>query len=227
MAEIRAQLGQLRLALGLVVVPGADVLGERIVGAARPPLARHHGRRSASAGAARSRTPPRRGTGRSWAYLRERVLRGVARVLAVGEHVSCEAVDARRMADAERLEGLAVSVSGASHEDRVAEPLVQERALGPEGRADLTPLAPGRLHPASLLSRRRRCRVARLRPAERPLCSPPRRGRRRRACAPCGSRSTAAGPPEVRVRRRSEPLTRTVTVAASETHRPAAAGRAA
>ncbi len=66
------------------------------------------------------------------------LLRGVARVLGVAEHVAGEPPDARRMPLTERLQSSGVAVLGAPHEDRVAESLVPELGLRPKRSADST-----------------------------------------------------------------------------------------
>ena len=62
------------------------------------------------------------------AELRERLLRGVARVLRIAQQMAGEPLDARRVARAERLERGGVAVLRAGDEDRVAEALVVEAA---------------------------------------------------------------------------------------------------
>lgn len=70
------------------------------------------------------------------AELRKRVLGGVARILGVSEHMGSEAADARGVASAQRLEGVGVSVLGASHENGVTEPVVRKLGLGPQRGTD-------------------------------------------------------------------------------------------
>ena len=72
------------------------------------------------------------------AELGQRLLRGVARVLGVAEHVAGEPPDARRVTLAERLQSTGVAVLGSPHEDRVAESLVPEQGLRPKRSADST-----------------------------------------------------------------------------------------
>ena len=62
------------------------------------------------------------------AELRERLLRGVARVLGVAQQMAREPLDARRVASAQRLERGGVAVLRAGDEDRVAEARVVEAA---------------------------------------------------------------------------------------------------
>ena len=70
------------------------------------------------------------------AELRERFLRGVARVLRVAQQMAREPLDTRRMTGAERLERTIVAALRAGHEDRVAEALVVEGALRPQRLPD-------------------------------------------------------------------------------------------
>jgi hypothetical protein len=64
--------------------------------------------------------------------LRERFLRGVVRVLRIAQNVQRDLVRARRVALAERLQCLPVSVFCSAHEDRVGQLLVDERPVRPK-----------------------------------------------------------------------------------------------
>ena len=75
--------------------------------------------------------------------LRERVLRRVARVLGVAQQVQREPLDPRGVPLAERRERLLVAGLGARHENRVGEPLVDERNVGAGIAADWTTLRAG------------------------------------------------------------------------------------
>jgi hypothetical protein len=80
------------------------------------------------------------------AQLDERLLRCVTRVFGIGEDMGRDALDARRVAVAERVERTLVAVLRSSDQDRIAQPLVDERPLGPRGLRNLTALAQGGLH---------------------------------------------------------------------------------
>jgi hypothetical protein len=85
------------------------------------------------------------------AELRQRLLRSVTRVLVVAQEVPRQPLDLRRMPLAQHGEGAVVAVFDALHEDGVAEPLVVERPLGPQGLCDSTGLAERRLHGSGLV----------------------------------------------------------------------------
>ena len=85
--------------------------------------------------------------------LRERVLCGVACVLRVAQQVQRELLDPRRVALAERCERRSVASLRARHEDRVGQPLVDERAVGTRLMTDWTSLRVARLHGVPTLVR--------------------------------------------------------------------------
>lgn len=64
--------------------------------------------------------------------LHERLLRRVAGVVGVAEHVKGDPVDPIGMACTQGFEGEGVSISGTTNEDRVREPLVDERPVRPQ-----------------------------------------------------------------------------------------------
>ena len=70
------------------------------------------------------------------AELRKRVLGGIACVLGVSKHMGGQLADAGGVSCAQRLEGVRVSVVGASHEDRVTEPVVRKLGFRPQRGAD-------------------------------------------------------------------------------------------
>ena len=70
--------------------------------------------------------------------LHERLLRGVARVLGVAQDVERDPLDPRGVALAERRQRQLVSVLRAPHQNRVREPLVDERPVGPQVTDDST-----------------------------------------------------------------------------------------
>jgi len=78
--------------------------------------------------------------------LHERLLRRVVRVVGVAQHVQRDPVDALGMAGAEGFEGVVVSILGATNEDRVRQPLVDEGAVRPQVSDDSTGATGGRLH---------------------------------------------------------------------------------
>jgi biotin-[acetyl-CoA-carboxylase] ligase BirA-like protein len=80
------------------------------------------------------------------AELGERLLGGVASVLRVGEHLRGEPLDARGVPLAERRQRQRVAVFCSLDQDRVTQPLVDERPLGPRVLTNLTALAQRRLH---------------------------------------------------------------------------------
>ena len=65
------------------------------------------------------------------AELGERLLGGVTGVLGICEHVRGNPFDAGCVALAERGERLGVAVLGASDQNRITEPLVDQRPFGP------------------------------------------------------------------------------------------------
>ena len=80
------------------------------------------------------------------AELRQRLLGGVTSVLGIGEHLRREPLDARSMSLAERRQRRRIAVFCSLDQDRVTQPLVDERPLGPGGLTNLTALAQRRLH---------------------------------------------------------------------------------
>lgn len=80
------------------------------------------------------------------AQLGERLLSGVASVLRVGEHLRGKALDPGSVPLAERRQRLAVTVLCSLDQDRITEPLVDERPFGPRVLSNLTALAERRLH---------------------------------------------------------------------------------
>ena len=80
------------------------------------------------------------------ANLGERLLGGVAGILAVCEQVRGEALDRGSVPLAQGGEGAPVAVFGSFDEDRITQALVDERPRGPRVLLDLTALAEGRLH---------------------------------------------------------------------------------
>jgi biotin-[acetyl-CoA-carboxylase] ligase BirA-like protein len=80
------------------------------------------------------------------AELGERLLGGIASILGVGEHLCGEALDTRRVPFAQRRQSARVAVFRSLDQDRVTQPLVDDRPLGPRVLTDLTALAQRRLH---------------------------------------------------------------------------------
>jgi biotin-[acetyl-CoA-carboxylase] ligase BirA-like protein len=80
------------------------------------------------------------------AELGKRLLGGVTCVLGIRQHLRGEPFDTGSMALAERGERLGVAVLGASDQNRITEPLVDERPLGPRVLPNLTALPLERLH---------------------------------------------------------------------------------
>jgi len=80
------------------------------------------------------------------AELGQRFLGRVASVLGVGEHLRGEALDARGVPLAERRQRRLIAVFCSPDQDRVTQPLVDERPLGPRVLTNLTALAQRRLH---------------------------------------------------------------------------------
>ncbi len=80
------------------------------------------------------------------AELGERLLGGIAGVLGVGEHVRGEALHTRSVPLAQRRQRHRVAVLCSLDQDRITQPLVDERPLGPRVLTNLTALAQRRLH---------------------------------------------------------------------------------
>jgi biotin-[acetyl-CoA-carboxylase] ligase BirA-like protein len=80
------------------------------------------------------------------AELGQRFLGCVASVLGVGEHLRGEALDARSVPLAERRQRRRVAVFCSLDQNRVTQPLVDERPIGPRVLTNLTALAQRRLH---------------------------------------------------------------------------------
>ena len=179
-AEIRAQLGELGLPIGRAARGHSHILVERVVASRAASL------RDITAGVERQAMEPRRERGLAaeladlHAELRERVLRGVARVLGICEHVGGEATDAGRVAGTQRLEGVSVSVLGTSHENRVAEAVVRKLGLGPQRGTDSAACTQRSVARGESTDRRRE-RDAPLLRRPRPPDTALRQGRRHRA----------------------------------------------
>ena len=67
----------------------------------------------------------------------------IPRILGVTKQVRRELLDARSMALAERLEGPRIAVLCSSHQNRIAQPRIDEWPFRAEGLLDLTPAARG------------------------------------------------------------------------------------
>ena len=80
------------------------------------------------------------------AELGERLLGCVTGVLGISEHTQGKPLDAGGMALTERCERLGVAVLGTSDQNRITEPLVDQRPFGPWVLPNLTALAARRLH---------------------------------------------------------------------------------
>ena len=80
------------------------------------------------------------------AELGESLLRRVPRVFRVGEEMGGEPLDTSRVPLAQGGERLRVAVLCTLDQDRIAQPLVDERPLEPQWLLDLTARAPGGLH---------------------------------------------------------------------------------
>jgi biotin-[acetyl-CoA-carboxylase] ligase BirA-like protein len=80
------------------------------------------------------------------AELGEGFLGCVASVLGIGKHLRREPLDARSMPLAQRRQRRRIAVLCSLDQDRVTQPLVDERPLGPGGLTNLTALAQRRLH---------------------------------------------------------------------------------
>src|SRR6478736_9132161 len=128
-AELSSQLGDAYPAGRVVLDIGPELLGQRIV-EARPlslgDIAARVDHQPVQPGgelglAAELLEPD--------AELRQRLLRGVARVLRVAQEMPREPLDPRRVPNAERLESASVAGFRAGHENRVAEARVVEAAL--------------------------------------------------------------------------------------------------
>jgi biotin-[acetyl-CoA-carboxylase] ligase BirA-like protein len=78
--------------------------------------------------------------------LGERLLGGVASVLGICEHLCGKPLDARSMPLAQSRQRGRVAVFCSPDQDRVTQPLVDERPLGPRILTNLTALAQRRLH---------------------------------------------------------------------------------
>jgi biotin-[acetyl-CoA-carboxylase] ligase BirA-like protein len=80
------------------------------------------------------------------AELGERLLGGVAGILRIDEHLRGEALDARSVPLAQRRQRHRVAVFCSLDQDRITQPLIDERPLGPRVLTNLTGLEQGRLH---------------------------------------------------------------------------------
>lgn len=83
------------------------------------------------------------------AQLRERILRRVARVLGIAQQMRCQLLDPRGVALAQHREGLCIAVLCSCHQNRIAQPLVDEWPFRTEGLPDLTAATSGQLHVGS------------------------------------------------------------------------------
>lgn len=80
------------------------------------------------------------------AEFRQRLLRRVSRVLGIAQEMTGKLLDPRRMALTERREGSRVAVFCSFHQNRIAQPCVDQRPLRAEGLLNWTAAAPGQLH---------------------------------------------------------------------------------
>lgn len=80
------------------------------------------------------------------AELGQRLLSRVASVLGIGEHLRGQALDTRSVPLAQRRERRRIAVFCSLDQDRVTQPLVDERRLRPRVLTNLTALAQRRLH---------------------------------------------------------------------------------
>src|SRR5205085_9241345 len=78
--------------------------------------------------------------------LRQRLLSCIARILGVAQDVRSELFNPRCMPLAERFERAPVAVLRPFHQDRIAQPRVDERPLRPEGSLDWTGATDGEFH---------------------------------------------------------------------------------
>jgi Biotin/lipoate A/B protein ligase family len=84
--------------------------------------------------------------------LHKRLLRGVAGILGVAQHVLGDAMDTLGMAFTQRGKRKLVSVFCTSHKDGVGKLLVDERRVRPQVTDDSTAAATGRLHAPTLVA---------------------------------------------------------------------------
>ena len=152
-APARRELGDLGRARGVAVGRFAAVLLERLAAPRKLTLG------DVAAGVDDEPVQPGRERGLAAelrqldAELCERVLGGVARVLAVTQQMVRQPLDARRVPLAERCQRAPIAVFRSLHQNRVAQPFVDQRLVMPEVLTDWTRSAHGRLHRSSLRTR--------------------------------------------------------------------------
>ena len=123
-AELATQLGVARVAGGVLV--GLEMVAERLMGPRLTAL------RSVEARIHHEAVQPGRELGAAvellqpHADLRKGLLRGVAPVVGIAQHVAREPLDLRLMAGEQCRECVAIAVLRARHEDRIAQLLVLE-----------------------------------------------------------------------------------------------------
>ena len=137
-AKIGPELGELGLALGRGACSCASVFFEGIVAAgaaAQRDVTTRIQCQPMEPGGERRLAPE---LAELDAELGQRLLRGIARILGVTEHVSRETADAGSVALTQRLQGSGISVLRAPHKDGVAESVIGELGLRPQRSADST-----------------------------------------------------------------------------------------
>src|SRR5439155_10093186 len=145
-AELRAELARLDRTLRIRLRRDAPVLDELLPGPRALPL------RDVAARVDDEAVKPRRELrlaaelADAHAELRQRLLRRVARVLAIAEQMARQLLHARRMPLAERLQRTRVAVLCSSHQDGIAQPLVPQRLFLPQRLCHSTALRGRRLH---------------------------------------------------------------------------------
>src|SRR5579872_3041325 len=125
-AQLAAELGHAGLALRVRDRAGAEIVLERLVHARLAPLGGVTARVDDETVEPRGELRVAAELRQAQADLRERFLRGVARILRVPEQMTCQPLDARGVPCEQRLERQAVAVLRPGDEDRVAELLVDE-----------------------------------------------------------------------------------------------------
>src|SRR3954454_8066713 len=128
-AELSPELADPHAAGGIVLDVGAELVGQRIVAARALPLGHVAARVDHEPVQPRRKLRLAAELLETDAELRQRLLRGVARVLGIAQQTPPQPLDSRRVPDTKRFECLVVTGLRASHENRVAEARVVETAL--------------------------------------------------------------------------------------------------
>ena len=149
--QLATQLGPIRLVHGICLRRCAPVLEQRLARACTLPV------RDVATGVDRQPVQPRRELRLPpelpdpSAELREGLLRRVARILRVAQHVQRELLDARRVPFAQRFESARVAVFCPFDQDRIAQPCVNQWPFRTEGLLNWTAAASRQLHLAVLV----------------------------------------------------------------------------